>query len=389
MFVLIIIMEINIGSFIKNLTYYIKIGIYINKGTDKDIILDRCIKLYNKYKTIEASSEITITDETFVRKCAKRLNLILKIENNGYPVDIKNKENQRRMIFLEPHPSIINNDLGSMLKYAEENNIKILTEIPLLFILRDSKYKELLWQYTRLLFYISQILISKVSTDADMNNPIISKKSEIFDDSLEYLETILYSIDEIEEKLKVDQMMKLDNFLNSKLIKTGINKENVKEANKEVKEILMKKGIKNNNSMTKMIDSISEKLIDNDFSNGNIVHCMYGIAKDVALEMKGELEKNPEDFHSTLGTITDVFNEAMNNTSENEQIPPELKNIFSTLLASQNNMNNDDVSNSEIINYFENIIQSNGLNREEFYQSIQNDKGEIDITKVEHFLQKN
>lgn len=385
-------MEINIGSFIKNLTYYIKIGIYVNKGTDKDMILDRCIKLYNKYKTIEASKElskeINVADETFVRKCAKRLNLVLKIEDDGYPVDIKNKENQRRMIFLEPHPSITNNDLDSMLDYADENNTTILTEIPLLFILRDSKYRDLLWQYTRLLFYISQILISKISPDADMNNPTIIKKNKVFDDSLEYLESILCSIDEIEEKLKVDQMMKLDNFLNSKLIKTGINKQNVNEANKEVKEILMKKGIKNNNSISKMIDSISNKLIENDLSNGNIVNCMYGIAQDVAFEMRGELEKNPEEFHSTLGTITEVFNDAMSNTSENEQIPPELKNIFSTLLSSQNNIDGENVSDNEIMNCFENIIQTNGLNREEFFRTIQNDRGEIDVKKVEHFLQK-
>lgn len=382
-------MEINIGSFIKNLTYYIKIGIYINKGTDKDTILDRCIKLYNKYKTIEACAEISDSDEAFVRKCLKRLNLVLKIEEDESPVDIQDKENQRRMIFLDPHPSIVNDDINSILEYAEENDIKILTEIPLLFIVRESKYKDLLWQYTRLLFYISQILISKVSPDANMNDPLVIKKNETFDDALDHLEPILCSIDEIEEKLKVDKMMKLDNFLNTKLIKTGINKENVGVANKEVKEILMKKGIKSNGSMGKMIDSISGKLIDNDFSKGNIVQCMYGIAQDVAYEMKGELENNPEEFHSTLGTITEVFNEAMNNTSESDQIPPELKNIFSTLLSSQSkHANGEAISDDEIMNCFENIIQTNGLNREEFFQSIQNDQGEIDIKKVENFLQR-
>ena len=64
-------MEINIGSFTKNLTYYIKLGIYINKGTDKDSTLERCIKLHNKYKTIEASPEISDIDEAFVRKWSK------------------------------------------------------------------------------------------------------------------------------------------------------------------------------------------------------------------------------------------------------------------------------------------------------------------------------
>ena len=71
------------------------------------------------------------------------------------------------------------------------------------------------------------------------------------------------------------------------------------------------------------------------------------------------------------------------------RFPPELKNIFSTLMASQDKqMRGEAVSDDEIMNCFENIIQTNGLNREEFFHSIQNDNGEIDIKKVEHFLQR-
>ncbi len=41
---------INIGTFLEHLTYYIKMGIYINKGTDNNQLLDRCINIYNKLK---------------------------------------------------------------------------------------------------------------------------------------------------------------------------------------------------------------------------------------------------------------------------------------------------------------------------------------------------
>ena len=279
---------INIGTFIQQLTYYVKIGIYINKGTDKDAILERCIKLYNKYKIIEASTEITDEDEIFVRKCLKRLNLILKVDSNGNPVDIRNKENQIKIIYLEGHPSILNNNMAEMIEYANKYNIAILTEIPLTFILRESKYQELLWQYTRSLFYISQLIISKI--DQESNEKTINAKKKVYDNAAEQLEPILTSISEIEEKIKLDQILTLDKFLNTKLVKTGINEKNVNEARQEVKEIFMKKGLGADDSMGKMIDSISDKLTTIDLSKGNIIQNMFGIAQNVAQEMRGDLE---------------------------------------------------------------------------------------------------
>src|SRR6056297_1680690 len=99
---------VNISTFVHYLTYYIKMGIFINKGTDKDDILEKTIKLYNKYKSIENNKNISDKDETLVRKCSKRLNLILKIDDKNEPINIRNKENQTRMIHLDPHPSLLN-----------------------------------------------------------------------------------------------------------------------------------------------------------------------------------------------------------------------------------------------------------------------------------------
>ena len=86
---------INNKTFIKYLTYYLKMGIYVNKGIPKEQepILDRCIKLYNQYKTIEISAKQSDEDEVSIRKCQKRLNLVLKIDDESYPVDIRKKEN--------------------------------------------------------------------------------------------------------------------------------------------------------------------------------------------------------------------------------------------------------------------------------------------------------
>jgi len=317
----------------------------------------------------------------------KRLNLILKIGANGNPVDIRNKDNQLRMIYFKAHGSIINNDMKSMIEYATKNDIHILTDVPLLFILRESKYQELLWHYTRSLFYVSQLLISKIEEGADPNNKLVIAKKTVFDDASMQLESILVTIAETEEKIKVDQVMAVDKFLNSKLLKTDINEKNVNEARQEVKDIFQKKGIGNDNSMTKMIDSISDKLTNIDLSNGNIIQSMMGIAQNVAKEMRGDLENNPDQFQKTIGAITEVFSEAMHDDKEGH-VPPELKNIFGTLMASAQPgaSGNSNISEEEIMKSLESVIQSNGLNRDEFFGAIKGAEGDIDVSKLENYL---
>lgn len=394
---------INITTFIQHLTYYLKVGIYINKGTDKDTILETCIKMYNKYKTIETSEGINEDDETSVRKCLKRLNLIFKVEQNGAPVDIRKKENQLKMLYLNEHPSLSNDKMDEMIEYATKHNINIFTEIPLMFILRESKYQELLWQYTRSLFYISQLLISKVDLESDPTDKTVIIKQKIFDDAAEHLELILVNISEIDEKTKSNQMMSVDSFLSKRLIKTGVTEKNVNEARQEVKDIFIKKGLGTDNSMSRMIDSISNKLTSIDLSKGNIIQNMLGIAQNVFQEMKGDLENDPAKFQSTLGTLTEVFQEALANDKDGQKVPPELKNMFNSILASgpggisnlsnMSNMSgtpgsiNGENSNEEINKGLEGIIEANGLNRDEFFNSIKNNNGEIDVTMLEKILQ--
>lgn len=381
---------INIGTFVQQLTYYIKTAIYINKGTDKEAILEKCIKMYNKFKTIEASEEINGDDESVVRRCLKRLNLILKIDNKGNPVDIKNKENQTRMVYLKAHPAIVNDNINSMIKFATKHNIMIFTDIPFMFVLRDSKYQELLWQYTRSLFYISQLLISKVDRDrVDYVDKNIQQKKIIFDDASEKLEIILTKIAEIDESIKLNEMMAVDKFLNNKLVKTGINDKNVNDARNEVKEIFNKKGLGKDNSMTKMVDLISDKLTGIDLSGGNIIQSMFGIAQDVAQDLRGDLEGDPDKFQSTIGAITEVFKEAMDSSAaQGEAIPDNLKNIFNSVLAAGPLGTGEGMATEDISKHLEEIITTNGLNRDEFYNTIQGNNGDIDATKLESYLSK-
>ncbi len=350
---------VNIKMFLEHLTYYIKMGIYVNKGTELDNILDMCIKLYNKLKNIEMNIDEEnkfkeSNDEIFCRKLLKRLNLVLKIDDNGNPVNINDKNNQINIIKLHEHHSLKENNLDKMMEYAIKNNINIFTNIPLIFMIRENKYQELLWQYTRSLFYISQILL----TINQMNSKSNILKKNIFDNSLLQLEEILNLISQIEEKIKMNNIMALDNFLNNKLTKVSINEKNVNDAKSEVKEIFQKKGLGNNNALSKMVDSIADKITSIDIYNDNLFKHVISIAQNVASEMKEDFENDIDDFQNNIGTMTEVFTEAFNNSSDGEQIPDELKNILNNLISFSKN-NNGDGDNSEIIKRIENMLNSN------------------------------
>lgn len=373
---------INSNTFIQQLTYYLKVGIYINKGTENEIVLDKCIKLYNKYKTIETEQDMNEENNAFVRKCLKRLNLVFKIDNNGKPIDIRDKENQLKMIHLKCHPAIYNNDLNGMISYATENNISVLLGIPLTFILKESKYRSLLWQYTRSLFYISQLIISNIEPKAELDKNTLIKQ-QIFDESLENLETILTTISQIEDDINLNKLLAVDNFLNVKLIKGGVNKNKVSEASQEVKQMFKKKGLGENNSMTKMIDSITGKLSSIDLSQGNIIQSMFNIAQNVAMEMKGDIEENPEKFQGTLGAITEVFKEAMDNPESGSEVPPELKNMFNTILAAPEMKETDDNQSQELmVEQINKMIETSGMNRDDFYKMLESNDGQLDINSL-------
>jgi hypothetical protein len=377
---------INTKTFISQLTYYIKVGIYVNKGTIKDDILERCIKMYNKFKLIEISNNLNENDEAYVRKCIKRFNLVLKVERDGRPVDIKNKENQLKMIYLSVHPSITKDNMNDMLKYANKYHIDILSKIPLTFILKEGKYQELLWQYTRLLFYITQVLISDVDSSANPRSQIVITKDKIRNNSYIYLESIMEKISEIEKNIKLNNIMELDKFLNAKLIKAEINTENLNEAKNEIKRKFAQKGLGENNSVTKLIDSLTDKLSTVSLEGGNVLQNMFSIAHSVAHDMMNDIETNPENIHQTMGIVTEIFRETMEEEDEHgNKIPTEIKNVLNSLLKAQNT-ENDEENAQEITKYLENIIQSEGLDRNMFYNAISTN-GKIDNSKLEKFLE--
>lgn len=401
---------ITIGMFIQYLTHYIKMSIFINKGTNNDALLERCIKLYNKYKKLESMECIGSADEVFVRKCLKRLNLILKVDSNYCPIDISDKSNQSKIISLEGHPALKSGNLSEIIKYATKYKIDIFTGIPLTFTLKSGPQQQLLWLYTRALFYISQLILSGTHSNVDQTNPLIILKNKIYDESLESFSSILEQLESTEinirESDKLNKQMALDNFLNNKLIKTGINEENISTAKNEVKEIFQKKGLTNNPAMNKMIDVISSKLENFDTMDGNLVQNMVSMARTVADEMRPDLENNPDAFQNTLGSITEIFQDMMNNQDgSGAEMPEEFRNVMGIVksmaeldpngnaamvqgMLGPNNMlgEENDGDMNEIMAGLDRMILATGMDREDFMNSIRGDDGEIDPIKLQIHL---
>lgn len=320
-------------TFVCQLTAFLKIGIYSNRGTDDENLLNKCIRTYNKYKLIETSQNISSEDEVFVRKAMKRLNLILKIDENGDPVDIKTKENQLRIFDLQCHPSLENDSFDEMAKFLNVNKIDILTGIPLKFLLVEGPYGELLWQYTRSLYYVSQMVLSVQGMET---NP---KKKKIFDESCSKFETILFNITDLETKLEIDGLMAVDSFLGNKLVNTS--KADIGQAKDEVIKLFSNKGMGENNAIMNMIQKISGELEKVDLSQGNVMQCMFGIAQTVANDMRGDLENNPDGLQNAFGAIAEVFQDTMNSSmKDGEELPAEMKAMMANLV----NMNNHEES---------------------------------------------
>lgn len=317
--------EINVSMFIQQLTEYLKIGIYVNKGTELDTILNKCIKLYNKYKTIEMTSKPSEADEVFIRKCLKRLNLIFKLDATGLPVNISDKNNQLKIMVFAAHKSIDLDDLDDLINHATQYNIDILTGVPMTFILKKSKYQGLLWQYTRSLYYMSQVLLAKLH-----NNEVI------YNAELDKLEGALGQIADIENVIKANEVISVDKFLNSKLVAAGITNQNIGEATGKVKDILEQRGLGGNNIISRMVDSISDKLTTSDLSDGNILQNITEISRHVASEILPELQRDPDSFRNSLGSITDIFKETMDDDDNN--MPGELKGLFQSLLSSASSL---------------------------------------------------
>ena len=361
---------IDIRAFLQNLTHFLKLGIYANKGTEDENLLKHCIKLYNKYKLIEMSDIDTDEEIALVRKSLKRINLVLKTDADGAAINISDKDSQRKILQYQPHAALLDGRLNDLYSFADHNHIAILTGVPLTFILKPSKFQGLTWQYLRVVFNMTQILLAKDHASTQ----------HIYQQAITQVADILESIACLEKENKVNQLMAVDHFLNNKLVKTTITEQNLADAKEEVKGIFRKKGLDSNNTVFKMIDSITDKVPNLDLSQGNVLKSMMGIAQDVVKELAGDIRSDPQQFQTTISTLTEVFQEQINDPNGGATMPPQFKGMMD-LLSATSKMS-DQSSADQFTIELEKFIDSTGIGRDRFM----NEAGEPDINKFQQYV---
>lgn len=386
---------INIGTFLSQLTFYIKLITYNSKdndGVNDKNSLQQAKSLYEKYSRIENSQKHNDVDEENIRKCIKRLNLILKVDSTGKPVNIKNKDNQKKILEFEPCKAIKTNDPHDLYEYAKENNIDILTGISLEFVLRDTISEhgklsighELPWLYTKSLFYISQIVLCNSS----LNFPE-EKRKKIQDDSMLILEDVFSKITDIEENIDTNKINAINGLFSTNILENGITPENLATAKDDMKDLFETKGLTLDSSMNKMIDTISNNLQGTDFSGGNLLNNMFGIAEKVAKEMQGDLQADPEKFQQNISIFGDMFKNLLNDPSIANDIPTEFRGMIDGLMNGGGMDGNVSTSEEQILSAVNNMIQEKGLNKEEVYSNIVDTRGKVDIRKLQEYLTVN
>ena len=395
---------INRGDFIQHLTYLLKLVIYVNKGTEKGDVLENCVSLYNKFKAIEnvgsASStdkgnkdstdgtdgktgQMTEEDETFIRKCIKRYNLTLKTDPDNNPLDVKDKNIQKKILSYQPHQSLETGNPKKLKKWVTNNKVMLFTDIPLDFVLEPNAMQDIIWNYVRSVFFITQNLLSNVADGADMTDKKNIQKNKVHTKSSEILAEVLDTINKLETKHNASKLMSIDGYMNSKLINSGINDETIANAKADIKKLLREKGVEENSTVTKLIESITQQIQGVDMSNGNIIQNMVGIAKNVAKDLQRDAQKGgANDLKNTLKTISGVFQDYYTNTAKaGKELPTEVKSIFDNFVKKDG-----ETDEKEMNAGLEKIISDNNLDREQFIKDITGDNGEIDADKMKNFV---
>ena len=375
---------ITIKLFLEYLTYFLKLSVHVNKGIDNERVLNKLILLYNKFKVIESAKEHSDSDEKSVRIVLKRLNLSLKVTKKNNPIDINDKSNQTKILSLKEHPAIMNDNLDAMITYANNNKTEILQGIPLWLVIREGKYQRLLWQYVRILFLISQMIIANpYGPEKD------TLKTKVYDDSLVVFANVLEKIESLESSLKTDQILELDDFCKIKLVK--VESEDVGIAMEEIQSIFEKRGLAKNRTMRKLMDKITSKIPQVTTADGNIASNIIGIGKSVADEIIPELQDNPDDVREILEVLPEIFSDLLSHEAlqDTSKMPKELRSALEMVkgLIGNNAYSKDNESGGEsIMLALEDFAKANGISKDEFFKMIIDDNGVISHTKLEQTI---
>lgn len=375
---------IDLSMFLHYLNAYLRLAVYINRGTEEknDEYLYACVRYYNKFIKIEYSKrELPKKECVIVAKSVRRINLLFKVDSQGEFVNLEDKEAKRSPLDFEVVDFMKNNNINGALQYIHTNNPELLTKVPIAFTLpKKNEYTTLLWEHLRVMFYMSQSLLS--SSSSNINAEAVN------DEALNHIQTSLEAIAKLEKLLKVDKVLGTDKFLKSNLDDPVIeSSEDVSAAKEEAMKMFKEKGLDKNPLIGKILESVTSELHSVDLSKGNMVQNMMSIASKVA----GEITKENDisSLQGSMGSIGEIFKDFLKDDKfDKSQLPPSLRSMVSTMTNMIDKVGNVDqpVNGASIQELCEKYITDNNLNRDEVLAEVSDGNGGIDLSKFEEYV---
>jgi len=329
---------INLDLFLEYFSYYLKMVIYINKSTYEESYLDFLIKLHNKIHKIHVKKLEDEYSLKIVKKCLKdihQLSTIISLFENS-----KGK-----------------NPIAEILDHMKNNKIFIIPKIlPGWFL--HGVYSDIVWQYTRCLYYFSKILLYPEQTKKNMK----------------VLEIIIGDIASYEGMEKLQKLMEEDQYMTENLVNLD-NISTVHEASNKVKSMFFQNG--ENPQLDKIINSVTQQLSGYDMTPASILPNIANIIKNVSAEIREDVEKNPEQMQNTFQSVKGVLESF--NTSESGF---DIKKLMSSARLDQ-----EEIEKSEFLGKIENFLKKNDNGKQLLEETIDID-GQIDFKKLQDLIEK-
>jgi len=380
-------MDILARNFTHEASKLLKIVLFTRPKSNTDPTYQKVGESYKKFFQTYSTEQWTSENVVFVRKNIKKFNLTFKTNNDNSPLDIGGDQTvlQRNILNYSVCNGMSDGDINDMMNYFIKYPITLFDNIPIEYILAQGPNQEITWKQMQIIFCQTQISLCFPSPNDDDNKTSIKKNlSERYQTRLdtvrnELLANKLYN--DINEKMEADKKF------NKKFRPAKMNGDKIKAAKDEIISKFSGKGIKSGDPVFKMIDKITQQLDNFDGSEpGEMVQQIMEIAENVSNDLKNEVSGDQEEYKDSINAVKNIFTEALNDPNT-EEVPEDFKNIANIFFGAQNSAN-EPMSNDQLIQTLETLIANNNLDRSDFYKNIVNGQGQIDVALLNKYLVK-
>lgn len=373
-------MEI-LKDFVFNVSKLFRFVLYSRPKNNTDDLYKKIVEFHKKFWQVVDTKDWDEEKIVFARKHAKKWNLTFKCDKNG-PLNLDGDQTvlQTNILKYMICPGMADGDIAKMINFINKYPLNIIDGIPVEYVMAMGPYQNIIWKQLQLIFIITQLLISIPSSKDPVDKATMKK--DIADEFLKRHEELKASIEADDLYKDISKKIDEDKKFKKKISPPQFNAEKIKAAKDEVMSKFSEKGIRSNDPIFKMVDSITGKLDRiQDADPGNIVGDIMSIAQEVSEDFKSGA--NQDEYKNTVEAVKGIFTEAINDPVARDKVPDNFKNIANVFFTSQGESSNQ---SNVIMENVERIVVQNGLNRDEFYKMITNNNGELDFPKLNAYL---